>query len=51
MRNERQAYLALAAQVESKEQKAQRIMSMNRSFAFRLAALNASDTNKGKVWN
>lgn len=30
--------------------KADRIMNGPGSFAFRLAALNALDTNKGKVW-
>ncbi len=50
MRNERQAYLALARQVESKADKAKRIMQMHQPFAFRLAALNASDNNPGKVW-
>jgi hypothetical protein len=30
--------------------KADRIMNGPGSFAFRLAALNALDTNKGRVW-
>lgn len=50
MRNERQAHIALAKQAESKYDKADRIMRMPQPFAFRLAALNASDSNKGKVW-
>ena len=50
MRNERQANIAIARQVESKDKKAERIMSMKQPFAFRLAALNASDSNPGKVW-
>ena len=51
VRNERQAYQILAKQAESKQDKAQRAMSMqDKSFAFRLAALNAIDTNPGKVW-
>lgn len=50
MRNERQAYQALARQSESKYDKAQRIMQMPQPFAFRLAALNASDSNPGRVW-
>ncbi|CAK24969.1 hypothetical protein [Pseudomonas phage LKA1] len=50
MRNERQANIALAKQVESKYDKAQRIMQTPQPFAFRLAALNASDSNPGKVW-
>ncbi|MCY1450465.1 hypothetical protein D9M71_672730 [compost metagenome] len=50
MRNERQEYLSLAKQSESQHQKAERIMRMPQSFAFRLAALNASDNNPGKVW-
>lgn len=50
MRTERQAYLALARQSESKVQKAERVMRMHQPFAFRLAALNASDNNPGKVW-
>lgn len=53
MRNERQAYFALESTTrkESLEDKAKRIMAMNKSYAFRLAALNACDTNKGKVWS
>jgi hypothetical protein len=50
MRNERQAYQTLAKQAESKYDKAERIMRMPQPFAFRLAALNASDNNRGKVW-
>ena len=30
--------------------KVQRVMQQPQSFAFRLAALNALDSNKGKVW-
>lgn len=51
VRNERQAYMLLAQQAESKQDKAKRVMSMqDKSFAFRLAALNAVDSNPGKVW-
>lgn len=49
MRNERQAYLALKSQ-ETVAQKVERISKMDKPFAFRLAAIIACDTNKGKVW-
>lgn len=52
MRNDRQAYFALVPkQDESVAEKAQRIMQGKGSFAYRLAALNASGTDKGKVWS
>lgn len=52
MRNERQAYFALVPKHnESDADKAQRIMQGKGSFAYRLAALNASGTDKGKVWS
>lgn len=50
MRNDRQAYFAMQPK-ESLAQKLQRISSMNKPFAFRLAAIIAADTNRGKVWN
>ncbi len=49
MRNDRQAYQALETSI-SKVKQAERIMSLPKSFAFRLAALNAADTNPGKHW-
>lgn len=49
MRNDRQAAIALAQQPS--KVKADKIMAQPQSFAFRLAALNAADTNKGKVWH
>lgn len=51
MRNDRQAHMALEQQTETKEAKAKRIMQRPEGFAFRLAALNAMDTNPGKMWD
>lgn len=50
MRNDRQAYFAIAAKPESVKEKVERISSMDKPFGFRLAAIIAADTNKGKVW-
>lgn len=58
MRTERQANLAITKCLDKQNEstystrlaKAQRIMAMPQAFAFRLAALVASDTNKGQMW-
>lgn len=58
MRTERQANLATTQWIDKQNAstystrlaKAQRIMAMPQAFAFRLAALAASDTNKGQMW-
>lgn len=50
LKSEYAANLALQA-VESTAEKVARIAAMDKPFAFRLAAINASDCNKGKVWS
>lgn len=49
MRNDRQAYQALAKQV-SLASKVDRIMNLSAPYGFRLAAVLATDNRPGKVW-
>jgi hypothetical protein len=53
LKSEYAANLALTPIVMNNDlvKRANLIMKLNKSFAFRLAALNAMDTNKGKVFN
>ena len=49
LKSEFAANPALIASNSTMIQRAAKIMKMDKSFAFRLAALNALDTNKGKI--
>lgn len=50
MRNDRQAHIVLAKQAESVADKVARLAASNMPYKVRLAAILATDNNRGKVW-